>query len=224
MKKVMNETKGSTSASDVIGSARLGSARGTARTNASEQTGGSKSNKDTKNTKKDNMTPSGKNKKKRNEGKREKLPNTIIKDAIDPANKKLWGGIEKKLEDDLYKLLGDLEHNKFRTHEPRLPPVYIRDIYGKIIGEEDPAVVASKKLAKQMMHAKRDVVQAIEDEELKDAARKLVEDQCTTSKKLKETLKKHEKERHNFRRYLRTLQYDNELVLINAMTKYGLLW
>ena len=228
--------KGASSASGTLGSARgtsrgsargtsrgsargtvKGSARGTARSNTTEQSGGSK-------TTKASTTNTSTDRKKKKVEKREKLPNTIIKDVIDPTNKRLWGEIEKNLQGDLYKLLADMENNKFRTHEPKLPPVYIRDIYGKITGEEEPALVASKKLAKQMMHAKRDVVQAIEDEELRDAARKLAEDQAPNSKKLKEILKKNEKEKHNFRRYLRTLQYDNELVLINSMTKYGLLW
>merc|ERR1711916_21651 len=110
------------------------------------------------------------------------------------------------------------------THEKLLPKVYTRDIYGKITGELEAAEVAAQDLAKFMTRCKRDVVQAIEDEELKDASRKLVESECTKPKKLREVLKNHSIERHNFRRYLRTLQHDNELVLIKKMTKYGLLW
>lgn len=209
-----------TSARQVLRLAKIESARDMAGTAKND---GNVANKST--SKKNNPTmDASRGKKKKSHEKREKLPDSIVPDSIDPTNKKLWGDIEKKLYDELYEKLVDMEHNKFRTHEPSLPPVYIRDIYGKIVGQEESAKVTAKELAMQMMHAKRDVVQAIEDEEIKDAARKLVEDQCQNSRKLKEVMKKHDKERHDFRRYLRTLQYDNELVLINKMTKYGLLW
>lgn len=71
----------------------------------------------------------------------------------------------------------------------------------------------------------REVTQAISDEEARDAKRKQVEEEYKgSSKKLTDALKKHDKERHDHRTYLRTLQYNNEIVFINKMASYGLLW
>jgi len=71
----------------------------------------------------------------------------------------------------------------------------------------------------------REVVQAISDEEERDAKRKVLEEESKgSSKKLSEVLKKHDKERHDHRTYLRTLQYNNEIIFINKMASYGLLW
>jgi hypothetical protein len=71
----------------------------------------------------------------------------------------------------------------------------------------------------------REVVQAISDEEARDVKRKQIEEECKeSSKKLTDALKSHDKERHDHRTYLRTLQYNNEVIFINKMASYGLLW
>ena len=117
-----------------------------------------------------------------------------------------------------------MEKNKQWTREPLLPPVYIKDYKGTIIGEEEAADVVAKSLAKSKMKNIKEVVDAINDEEHRDAKRKEAEDNCTTAKKLKELIKKHEKERHDHRTYLRTLQYNNDIIMISKMGKYGILW
>lgn len=53
----------------------------------------------------------------------------------------------------------------------------MKDIYGKTTGFKESAAEVAKEMAKSMMHSKRDVVQAIEDEELKDAKRKIIENE-----------------------------------------------
>ena len=51
-----------------------------------------------------------------------------------------------------------------------------------------------------------------------------IESKCTKKSKLVELRAKHDKERHDHRTYLRTLQYDNEIILCRKMNEFGLLW
>ena len=41
---------------------------------------------------------------------------------------------------------------------------------------------------------------------------------------LKETIRVHNEERTKFRTYLSTMQYDNEIVLIQKMAEIGIIW
>lgn len=68
------------------------------------------------------------------------------------------------------------------------------------------------------------VTAAIILEKKKEIQRKKVELNTNDNIKLKEVKQMHNEERHKFRIYLRTTQYDSEVMFIKKMREYELLW
>lgn len=74
---------------------------------------------------------------------------------------------------------------------------------------------------------KRGIVSAIEDEEAREFERQKALEGAKKKKnsvKVKQLREKHDKERHAFRTYIRTLQHDNEIVWTHRLQKNGYLW
>jgi len=102
--------------------------------------------------------------------------------------------------------------------------VYIKDYRGRVTGQENPVHAISREISKMRVRNLKEVVQAIADEEVRDTERRNSEDSCKNSNQLKDMLKIHEKERNDHKTYIETLQYNNEIILINKLGSYGLLW
>ena len=65
---------------------------------------------------------------------------------------------------------------------------------------------------------------AIVNERYAEEQRSVLEQSITDEQKLKDTLRIHNEARHKFRTYLRTIQYDNEIAIIQKMKSEGVLW
>ena len=65
---------------------------------------------------------------------------------------------------------------------------------------------------------------ALVNERYAEEQRSLLEQGVQDAQKLRDMLRIHNEARHRFRTYLRTVQYDNEIVIIQKMKSEGVLW
>jgi len=70
----------------------------------------------------------------------------------------------------------------------------------------------------------QNITAAVMLEKKKESQRKKTEINMNDPIKLKDVKKLHNEDRHKFRIYLRTTQYDSEVLFIKRMNEYGLLW
>lgn len=144
----------------------------------------------------------------------------LLSQSLDPENEDVWGELELKYYNEIFGLVKQLELNKKLTREPLLRPNW-KDI-----------VNVCKDLAKKKANGYREIVRAIEDENLKEIDRKALEtarvnDKELTKEKVRDKvklLKKHEEDRDKFRIYLQYLQNDNEIIFLRRLFDEGILW
>jgi len=140
---------------------------------------------------------------------------SLISETLDTSNKLAWKQVEQRIMHEISAIAFPLERNKQWTGEK---PVEL--MTKQRLSMEKICRTIAKLRTKSLMQ----VIDAIKDDEERDKARQEAEYKCTKKSKLQELKEKHEKERHDHRTYLRTLQYNNEVILINKMNEFGLLW
>mmetsp|Transcript_23382 Transcript_23382/g.32006 ORF Transcript_23382/g.32006 Transcript_23382/m.32006 type:complete len:312 (-) Transcript_23382:602-1537(-) len=126
---------------------------------------------------------------------------------------KAWKALQDKVFNELYEMASQLEKNKLLTNEK-----YVR-------GGLDEVKTNCRALSRLKVKYLKDLMQAIEDESLKEKNRRELEKlSADKPKKLKVLRILHDQERAKAKLYIEALQTDSEVVFIRKLSDLGYLW
>ena len=140
---------------------------------------------------------------------------SVIPTQLALSNKKFWKKVERESYEEIFDIVSKLEWNKKWTNEKKLGSEKIR--------------IICMEIARWKTNNMKLVIASVASEHERDKLRLMAEwklEEGGKSKrhelaKLKEV---HEKERHDKRTFYRNMQYDNEILLVNKLDKYGLIF
>lgn len=140
---------------------------------------------------------------------------SIIPSQLALSNKKFWKKVERENYEDIFNIIAKLEWNKKWTNEKKFGPEETRKI--------------CLEIARWKTNNMKLVISSVSSEHEKEKVRLMAEwklEEMGKSKKheLAKLKALHEQERHDKRTFYRNMQYDNEILLINKLDKYGLIF
>lgn len=140
---------------------------------------------------------------------------SIIPPQLELKNKKFWKKIERESYENIFDIISKLEWNKKWTHEKTVKVDEIRKICIEI--------------ARWKTNNLKLVIASIASEHGREKVRansewKLASMGKSKRHELAKLKQLNEKERHDKRTFYRNMQYDNEILLINKLDKYGLIF
>ena len=140
---------------------------------------------------------------------------SVIPSQLALSNKKFWRKVERDNYEDIFNIISKLEWNKKWTKE-------------KKVGQEETRRICME-IARWKTNNMKLVIASIASEHERDKSRLMAEwklEEMGKSKKheLNKLRQVHEKDRHDKRTFYRNMQYDNEILLINKLDKYGLIF
>jgi len=140
---------------------------------------------------------------------------SIIPSQLALSNKKFWRKVERENYEDIFDIVSKLEWNKKWTNEKKFHSEELRRI--------------CLEIARWKTNNMKLVISSISSEHEKEKVRLMAEwklEEMGKSKRheLAKLRALHEQERHDKRTFYRNMQYDNEILLINKLDKYGLIF